>query len=126
MWGWNYAKSAGLEFRHILMYFLGVQSQRFSESQIFFFVFSTLRIFLSTFFGYQPYLSKFVYHMQKKLRKSMKSKAFMTKIKIPANYFGIDLKCRYIRERFGRRSASSERSGGSRLYHQRRKIVLDA
>ena len=87
--GWNYGKSIGLEFRHILMYFSWIQSQRFSESQIFF-IFSTLRIYFCNSFCYQPYLSKFVYHMPKKLRKSMKSKAFMTKIKISAKYFGTD------------------------------------
>ena len=79
-----------LEFRHILICFLYIKTQRFSESQIFFFVFSLL---ISIFFpavSYQPYLSKLVYHLAKEPRHSMKSKVFIAKTKIPPQYFGAD------------------------------------
>ena len=68
MWEWIYAESIGLEFRRMLIYFLRCKSQRLSHSQIFFFVFSTLTIFFSTFFPYQTYISNYYLLCAKKTK----------------------------------------------------------
>ena len=85
-------ESTDLEFRHMLIYFFRCQGQRFSESQIFFFVFSTLRIFFPTFFACHTYLSNYIFYVPKKLRKSVKCKAFIAKIKIRPKYLWTDFR----------------------------------
>ena len=67
----NSLESIDHEFRHMLIYFFRRQTHEFSDSQIFFFVFFTLRIFFPTFFAYHNYGSSYIYKLPEKLRKSM-------------------------------------------------------
>ena len=87
LWEWIYAESIGLEFRRMLIYFLRCKRQRLSHSQIFFFVFSTLTIFFSTFFPYQTYISTYYLLLPKTPRKC---KAFIARKRVSLNHFWTD------------------------------------
>ena len=82
----------GLAFRRNVMYFLSLESWQISMSQIFIFIFFTLISLISNFRSGQPCLSRLVYHLKKNLGKSIKSKCFIAKTKIPAKYFETDFK----------------------------------
>ena len=62
-------ESPDLEFRYMLIYFFRCQSQWFSKSQIFFFVFSTLTIFFPNFIVDHYYVSNYIYKLPQKLGK---------------------------------------------------------
>ena len=80
-------ESIELDFRHMLIYFSSCKSQRFSRSQIFIFIFSTLKFIFSKKNFNHTYLSYYISHLPKNLGKSVIFQAFMAKYRISLNYF---------------------------------------